>query len=671
MTDHRKILVTSALPYANGSIHLGHLVEYIQTDIWVRQQKMMGHECHYMCADDTHGTPIMISARNQGITPEALIEAVHAEHYRDFQDFLVEFDNYYTTNSPENKLLAEMVYLAVKEKGHIAQRDIEQMYCPEDAMFLPDRMIRGKCPKCGAEDQYGDACEICSATYDPTDLVEAHCSLCGTAPETRTSTHYFFKLGDFQEQLESWIDGDHVQPEVRSKIKEWFEGGLKDWDISRDAPYFGFKIPGTDDKYFYVWLDAPIGYMASTMNWCERTGRNFDDFWRSDDCEIVHFIGKDILYFHTLFWPAMLMGADLQTPDKVYVHGFLTVNGKKMSKSRGTFISAREYLEHLNPEALRYYYACKLNARVEDIDLNLFDFVTRVNSDVANQFINLGSRTMSFLSKRLDGRLGPMDEAGIELMEALEDGAREIAGFYDQREYSKAMRRLIELAHAANQFVANQAPWAAIKEDPEKARAICTAGVNAFGKLAVLLTPVMPQLAAKVQALLNREVTSFEAVFERLEEGTVKPFEPIFEKLEEEAVMGMVEASTKRSEETPEEEAYEVDDLTETVSYDDFVKVDLRVAEILEAEGVPKANKLLKIKVSLGPLGTRTIFAGIKKSHDPAKLIGRKIVVAANLAPRQMKFGLSEGMLLAAGPGGEDVFLLGVEEKAKPGMRVN
>ena len=667
--DKRKILVTSALPYANGSIHIGHLVEYIQTDIWVRFQKLRGHECYYMCADDTHGTPVMLSARKQGITPDELVARMQEEHVRDFDGFNVAFDNYYTTNSEENRAFSEEIYLKLKDKGHIAQRTIAQTYCPEDKMFLPDRMIRGTCPSCGAEDQYGDSCEICSATYNPTELKDARCAICSTVPETRESEHYFFQLSDFEQDLKDWVSTGLVQDEIANKLEEWFKEGLRDWDISRDAPYFGFKIPGTDDKYFYVWLDAPIGYMASTKNWCDRTQRDFDSFWLSDDCEIVHFIGKDIAYFHTLFWPAMLKGADYQLPDKVYVHGFLTVDGQKMSKSRGTFISAADYLEFLDPEWLRFYYACKLTGAVSDIDLNLTDFVARVNADIGNQFVNLGSRVWSFLGKRLEGRLGVIDAEGGQLLKTIEDGVEEVADLYEKREFSKAMKKIISFAHLANQFVANRAPWAEIKEDEEKARSTCTAGINAFAKVSVLLAPVLPVLSAKVDALLDREPAPFSAALDRLESRPVNRFEPLFVKVQEADVDKLVEASKERT--SKEQAGYEVADLADEVTFDQFLSVDLRVARVLAAEGVKKADKLVKLTVDLGPLGQRTIFAGIKKSHQPEELVGRTIIVVANLAARKMKFGLSEGMLLACGPDDSNLFLASLEEGARPGDRIS
>jgi len=666
MDKKKRMLVTSALPYANGAIHIGHLVEYLQTDIWVRFQKMLGHECRYMCADDTHGTPVMLSARAQGITPEELVDKMQAEHTRDFADFLIEFDNYYSTNSEENRQFCELIYERLKAKGHIVTRQVEQAYCQEDGMFLPDRMIRGTCPTCGAEDQYGDSCESCSSTYNPTDLKDARCAICGTAPVTRSSEHHFVRLADFEDRLKEWMGEGRVQEQMKKKLLEWFEDGLRDWDISRDAPYFGFKIPGTEDKYFYVWLDAPVGYMAATENWCAAQGRTFDDYWLSPDCEIIHFIGKDIVYFHTLFWPAMLMGADFNPPTAVHVHGFLTVNGQKMSKTRGTFISARHYLEYLDPEYLRYYYACKLSARVEDIDLNLEDFTRRVNADVGNQFVNLGSRAIQFLHKRLDGRLGTLDRAGEDLLDSIEEGAGEVAALYEAREFSRAMKTICALAHTANQYFANSAPWALIKEDPEQARSVLTAAVNAFAKLNVLLAPVLPGLTAKIEEILGRTEVTFETAFERITSRPLSPFQPVFAKVAESVVREMVE-----SQQNPEEAAfdYEVDELAEEVDFDGFVKVDLRVATVMEATGVKKADKLLKLLIDLGPLGTRTIFAGIKKTHSPESLVGRQIIVVANLKPRKMRFGVSEGMLLAAGDE-EEIYVALLEDGARPGQRI-
>jgi methionyl-tRNA synthetase len=667
MSSKRRILVTSGLPYANGSIHIGHLVEYLQTDIWARVQRLMGHECVYMCGDDTHGTPTMLSARAQGITPDELVARMHAEHARDFAGFHVRFDNYYTTNSPENREFCETIYGRLREGGHIVTRSIEQAWCPKDELFLPDRMIRGTCPRCGAADQYGDSCEACSSTYSPTDLKDARCSICGTAPLTRASEHYFVRLSDFQERLQQWVEKALDQDQMKRKLIEWFDEGLKDWDISRDAPYFGFKIPGTEDKYFYVWLDAPVGYMAATRNWCDRTGRKLEDYWLSPEAEIIHFIGKDIMYFHTLFWPAMLMGGGFKAPNKVFMHGFLTVNGQKMSKSRGTFITARRYLEHLDPEYLRYYYACKLSSRVEDIDLNLADFSQRVNSDVGNQFVNLGSRVISFLHKRLEGRLGEIDPGeGEALLKAIEEGAGTIVRLYDEREFGKAMKEIMNLAHAANQYVANAAPWSLAGAEPEKARSILTTGLNAFAKLSILLSPVLPVMSGKVDKLLGRETPGMQGVYDRLTNRPVNPFEPLFVKVDSEAVQRMVEGQA----EAKPVFSYEVPPLADQIDFETFGKVDLRVAKVLAAESVEKAEKLLKLTVDLGPLGRRNIFAGIKKTHAPEKLVGRTIVLAANLAPRKMKFGISEGMLLAANAG-EAIYLVTLEDGARPGQKLS
>ncbi len=672
----RKILVTSALPYANGSIHIGHLVEYIQTDIWVRYQKMRGHDCRYMCADDTHGTPIMLSARAQGITPEELIGRMHEEHAADFDEFNVAFDNYYSTNSEENREFAERIYGTLKEKGHIVQRNIEQLYCEHDKMFLPDRMVRGTCPVCGAPEQYGDSCEICGATYNPTDLKDSACSLCGAGPVLRTSDHYFVRLGDFTDFLKGWVsDPDHVQPQIRNKLEEWFEDGLRDWDISRDAPYFGFRIPDTEDKYFYVWLDAPVGYIASTKNWADRNGRSWEEFWLDEGTEIVHFIGKDIVYFHCLFWPAMLQGADFRPPDRVFVHGFLTVDGKKMSKSRGTFIKASTYRDHLPPEFLRFYYASKLSDRVDDIDLNLEDFVSRVNADLVNRLTNLGSRTVNFLARKIDGRLGTIDPGGDALLKDLEEGARKVADLYEGRKFSHVTREVMRLADEANLYLTQAAPWKAVKEDPARAKEICTAGVNMFYRLVAMLQPILPDLAAKVRGILGAEINGWDDITNRLEDRELGEFGNLVERISQDAVDAMVTEARVEFEEagapTIEIKAREgAEDLASTITYDDFMKLDIRVGVVVGAEGVEGASKLLRLQVDLGELGRRQIFAGIKKSHAPEDLLGRKVLVAANLAAREMRFGLSEGMVLAAGPGGKDIHLVEADDGALAGDRV-
>ncbi len=671
----RRILVTSALPYANGSIHIGHLVEYIQTDIWVRFQKLRGHDCRYMCADDTHGTPVMLSARAQGIKPEELIDRMHTEHAADFRDFHVAFDNYYSTNSDENREFAELIYSRLKDKGHIHQRNIEQLYCEHDKMFLSDRMVRGICPICGAPDQYGDSCEICGAAYNPTELKEAGCALCGAAPVLHTSDHYFVRLEDFTDFLRGWVaDPDHVQPQIRNKLDEWFKEGLRDWDISRDAPYFGFKIPDTKDKYFYVWLDAPVGYIASTKDWAVRNDRNWEEFWLDEETEIVHFIGKDIIYFHCLFWPAMLKGADFRPPDRVYVHGFLTVDGKKMSKSRGTFIKARTYLDHLGPEFLRYYYASKLSDRVDDIDLNLDDFVSRVNADLVNRLVNLGSRTVNFLARKIDGRLGTCDPAAVPVLDAIEAGAQVVAEHYEARRFSHVIRETMRLADEANLYLTQAAPWKVVKDDPDRARDICTAGVNMFFRLVAMLAPVLPDLAERVGKILGEEIISWAQAFVLIENRDLGEFGNLVERVSQDAVDAMVAASLAEFEEAIvpiEVKAREnAETLAPTITYDDFMKLDIRVGIVVEAEEVEGANKLLRLQIDLGELGRRQIFAGIKKSHAPEDLLGRKVLIAANLATRKMRFGLSEGMVLAAGPGGKDIHLVEAEPGAKAGDRV-
>lgn len=705
----RKILVTSALPYANGSIHIGHLVEYIQTDIWVRYQKLRGHECRYMCADDTHGTPIMLSARRAGKGPEELIKEMYEEHTKDFRDFHIEFDNYYTTHSPENRMFAEYIYARAREGGHIDERDVEQYFCPECGIFLPDRLILGTCPGCGAEEQYGDACEVCSSTYEPTDLSNPRCAECGTAPVRKLSKHYFFKLGDFTGVLKKWVREGHVQSEVKNKLEEWFAVGLKDWDISRDAPYFGFKIPDTEDKYFYVWLDAPIGYMASTKNWCDQHGRDYKEFWQSEDSEIYHFIGKDIVYFHTLFWPAMLMAAGFKTPDKVFVHGFLTVNGRKMSKSRGTFIKARTYLKHLDPEFLRYYYATKLSSSVADVDLSLNDFVYRVNSDVVNKVLNLGSRLASLVNKKLDGKLGKLDDDGKNLIGELRASLDVVARNYESLEYHRAVKEIVRLAEVTNKYIDDRAPWEVVKSDPEKCRAICTAGLNALRLVTGMLKPVIPRIAADVEKFLNIEPLTWGDLAADLENHKITQFSKIATRVEQEQVEALIQDSRESLQEktspsgektavgareagheagsgTPGETGdssttggagvkiparEEVEPLQPEITIDEFNRIDVRVGVVLSAEKVEGARKLLKLKVDIGKLGIRQVFAGMSKAYKPEELVGRKVLLVANLKPRKMKFGLSEGMILAAGAGGKDIFLLSVDEGAQLGDRVH
>ncbi|WP_273150720.1 methionine--tRNA ligase [Methylophaga thiooxydans] len=675
----RKILVTSALPYANGSIHLGHMVEYIQTDIWVRFQRMRGHECHYVCADDAHGTPIMLRAQKEGITPEQLISDVSTEHQGDFTEFAISFDNYHSTHSDENRALASQIYLANRDAGHIETRTISQAYDPEKEMFLPDRFIRGECPKCGTADQYGDNCEACGATYDPTELRNPVSAVSGATPITKESEHYFFKLGDFEKTLQEWTHSDHLQPEVTRKLSEWFESGLQDWDISRDAPYFGFQIPDTDNKFFYVWMDAPIGYLASFKNYCDRSGLDFDSFMKpGSDTEMVHFIGKDIIYFHALFWPAMLEGAGFRQPDNVYAHGFLTVDGKKMSKSRGTFIKARTYLEHLNPEYLRYYFAAKLGSGIDDIDLSLEDFQTRINSDLVGKVVNIASRCAGFLTKRFDGKL---DSALSEpsLFNDFIKQAENIAKRYEDREFGQAMREIMALADRANQYIDEMKPWVLAKEDGKEAevQAICTMGINLFRVLIAYLKPVLPKTAEQAEAFLNIEALQWENIEAPLLDHNINKFKPLMTRVEQDKIDAIIEGSkqsmeaekqlSKNSEK--QSEKTDIEPIADEIQFDDFAKIDLRIAKIVNAEHVEGADKLLKLTLDIG-LGEKQVFAGIKSAYVPEDLIGKLTVMVANLAPRKMRFGLSEGMVLAAGPGGKDLFVLNPDDGAKPGMKV-
>jgi methionyl-tRNA synthetase len=674
MTTKRKILVTSALPYANGSIHLGHLVEYIQTDIWARFQRLQGHSCYYVCADDAHGTPIMLRARQDGIEPEQLIAAMQKEHEADFADFLVGFDNYYSTHSEENRELASEIYLKLHAEGHIATRTISQSYDPEAEMFLPDRFIKGTCPKCGAEDQYGDNCEVCGTTYAPTELVNPVSAISGATPVEKDSEQYFFKLSDFANMLQQWMRAGHVQPEIANKLDEWFEEGLQDWDISRNAPYWGFEIPGATGKFFYVWMDAPIGYMASFKNLCDREGLSFDDYWHSEsDTELYHFIGKDIARFHTLFWPAVLHGAGFRKPTAVYCHGFLTVNGQKMSKSRGTFIKARTYLDNLKPEYLRYYYAAKLSSGVDDIDLNLEDFMQRVNSDLVGKVVNIASRCAGFINKRFDNRLSAeLPDAG--LYNELVDAGESIAIDFENREYSKAVREIMALADKANVYIDNNKPWVLIKEEGKEAevQAICTQGINLFRVLMTYLKPILPQTALKSETFLNSEL-HWHSLSEPLLAHSIDKFKPLMTRIEKEQIEAMVEQSTEHLEQnekaSPASGPLVDDPLAAQIQFDDFVKVDLRVAKIIKAEYVEGADKLLQLTLDIGG-ETRMVFAGIKSAYEPEMLEGRLTVMVANLAPRKMKFGVSEGMVLAAGPGGKNLFLLSPDDGAQPGMRI-
>ncbi|HET7306879.1 MAG TPA: methionine--tRNA ligase [Gammaproteobacteria bacterium] len=668
----RDILVTSALPYANGSIHIGHMLEHIQTDIWVRFQKLRGERCLAVCADDAHGTPIMLRAQQEGITPEALIERSGEEHRRDFADFMIDYDNYYTTHSPENRELANRIYQGLKDGGHVVERTISQAYDVEKQMFLPDRFIRGECPRCGAADQYGDSCENCGATYSPSELKNPVSVVSGTPPVEKESVHYFVQLSDFEVMLKDWTRGGHVHESVRRKLDEWFEAGLKDWDISRDAPYFGFEIPDAPGKYFYVWLDAPIGYMASFKNLCERTpGLDFDAFWGADShAELYHFIGKDIIYFHALFWPAMLSAAGFRTPTAVFAHGFLTVDGKKMSKSRGTFIQARTYLDHLDPEYLRYYFAAKLGPGLDDIDLSLEDFRQRVNSDLVGKLVNIASRAAGFIHKGSNGRLADtlMEPALYADFVAAADS---IAMACENREFSRAVREVMALADRANAFVDEHKPWQ-LNKDPANAdevQAVCTQALNLFRVLAIYLAPVLPALAEKSAEFLNVEPFRWTDLDKPLLGSEINPFKPMMQRIDQKDIQAMIDASREDLQQQPTATAKAAPDTAE-INIDDFARVDLRVARVVNAEHVEGADKLLKLTLNVGELGTRTVFAGIKAAYEPDALKNRLVVLVANLAPRKMRFGLSEGMVLAAGPGGKDVFLLEPDAGSEPGMKV-
>ena len=670
--NQRKILVTSALPYANGPIHLGHLVEYIQTDIWVRFQKQRGHQCTYVCADDAHGTPIMLKADQMGISPQVLIDQVSQEHQRDFSGFMVGFDNYYSTHSEENKHFASLIYTRLRDKGHIARKTITQAYDPEKEMFLPDRFVKGDCPKCGAQDQYGDSCEKCGATYSPVELKNAYSAVSGAKPIEKESEHYFFKLGDFEDFLRNWVD-NHVQAQMIHKLNEWFESGLQNWDISRDAPYWGFEIPDAPGKFFYVWLDAPIGYMASFKNWCEKNGVDFDEYWNeSSDTELYHFIGKDIAYFHTLFWPAMLEGAGFRKPNGVFCHGFLTVDGQKMSKSRGTFIMAETYLNHLRPEYLRYYFAAKLGSGIDDIDLNLEDFRLRVNADLVNKVVNIASRCAGFIKKLSDGQLSDTLVNAELYQEAVEAGET-IAAAYESREYSKAMREIMAIADKANQFIDTAEPWVLAKQEgkEQEVQDCCSIGINLFRVICTYLAPVLPQVAEDVKAFLNLETLNWDDIKSPLLGHRINKFKPLMQRVEEDKVNAMIEdskatmASAVPVISTPLTE----EPIADTINFDEFAKVDLRVVKIAAAEHVKGADKLLQLTLDLGG-ETRNVFAGIKSAYAPEELVGKHTVMVANLAPRKMKFGVSEGMVLAAGPGGEDIWILEPHEGAQPGMRI-
>jgi len=676
--SERKILVTSALPYANGPIHLGHLVEYIQTDIWVRFQKQRGNPCYFVCADDTHGTPIMLKADREGITPEQLIAKVGKEHLADFTEFGVAFDNYHSTHSEENRTFSSLIYERLRDAGHISSRTITQAFDPVKNMFLSDRFIKGECPKCGAHDQYGDSCEACGATYAPTELKNAVSTISGAKPVDKDSVHYFFNLADFTDMLRTWTSAGHLQPEVRNKLAEWLDGGLQQWDISRDAPYFGFEIPDAPGKYFYVWLDAPIGYMASFKNFCSKQNLNFDEFWAQDSStELYHFIGKDIIYFHALFWPAMLSGAKFRTPTAIFAHGFLTVNGEKMSKSRGTFITARTYLDHLNPEYLRYYFAAKLSAGVDDIDLNFDDFSQRVNSDLVGKVVNIASRCSGFISKRFENTLS-VNCSEPALFQEFINANVTIAEFYEAREFGKAMREIMALADKANQYIDEKKPWLIAKQEGNEAELhdVCSMGINLFRLLTGFLKPVIPALATEVEIFLNINPQVWPANTQALLNHKINDFKPLMTRVEADKIAAIIEASKENLEKTPDQQtqlpnikAAIFEPIAESIQFDDFAKLDLRIAKIIKADHIDGSDKLLQLTVDIGD-ETRNIFAGIKSAYAPEALEGKLTLVIANLAPRKMRFGTSEGMVLAAGPGGKDIWILSPDEGAIAGMRV-
>jgi methionyl-tRNA synthetase len=678
MTSQRKILVTSALPYANGPIHLGHLVEYIQTDIWVRFQKARGHDCLYVCADDAHGTAIMLKAEQNKVSPEQQIADVKADHERDFAGFHVQFDNYHSTHSDENRLRSSEIYLKNRDGGHIATRAISQLFDPEKQMFLADRFIKGECPKCGTRDQYGDSCEHCGATYAPTELKNPYSTISGATPVMKDSLHYFFKLPDFEPMLRAWTRSGRLQSEVANKLDEWFASGLNDWDISRDAPYFGFEIPEAPGKYFYVWLDAPVGYMASFENLCaKKPGLSFDDYWREgSEAELYHFIGKDIVYFHALFWPAMLEGSGYRKPTAIFAHGFLTVNGQKMSKSRGTFIKAQTYLEHLNPEYLRYYFAAKLSGSVEDIDLNLEDFSLRVNSDLVGKVVNIASRCAGFINKKFDSVLAA-ECAEPALLQDFVSAGSSIAVHYENRDYGRAVREIMALADRANQYIDEKKPWALAKVEGQEAEvhAVCSVGLNLFRQLLVYLAPILPAMAEQAAGFLALDSLSWDSREQLLLGHRINTFAPLMTRVDKDKIDAMVEASRENlaptaAPVTDVPAAPAVEAIASTINIDDFAKIDLRVAKIVDAKPVQGADKLLQLTLDIGG-ETRNVFAGIKSAYpEPEKLIGRHTIMVANLAPRKMKFGMSEGMVLAAGPGGADIFILSPDDGATAGMKV-
>jgi methionyl-tRNA synthetase len=671
----RKIFVTCALPYANGSIHLGHMLEHIQADIWVRYQRLKGNQIYFVCADDTHGTPIMIKSKQLGITPEEMLKAVAVEHKQDFDGFEISFDNYYSTHSEENRFFSNSIYKKLKERGYIASRTISQLFDPEKKMFLPDRFVKGTCPKCKAPDQYGDNCEVCGATYSPTELLNPYSAVSGAKPELKQTEHFFFDLPQFEPVLKDWIKTGAIPEEMANKLNEWFEAGLQQWDITRDAPYFGFEIPDQPGKYFYVWLDAPIGYFGSFKNYCDRVKNvDFDEFTSTgSNCEMYHFIGKDILYFHSLFWPAMLSGAGYRMPTKLFIHGYVTVNGAKMSKSKGTFIKAATFLKHFPAETLRYYYAAKSNAKIDDLDLNLEDFIARVNSDLVNKVVNLASRTANFITRKFAGRLAP-SLTEDQIFGEFRNATASIENAYENREYARAVREIMRLADLANKYVDDTAPWVLAKDPSKDAELhqVCTNALNMFKILLTYLKPIIPSLVKASEDFLGVTLNWNEAC-DPLTDREINPFKPLFKRIEQKQVDEMIKESkedlAKAAPKAPAKEAGD-EPLAPQITIDDFAKIDLRVAKIVNAEHVEGAEKLLKLELDLG-FEQRHVFAGIKSAYKPEDLIGRLTVMVANLAPRKMKFGMSEGMVCAAGPGGKDIFLLTPDSGAKPGMRIH
>lgn len=695
MKNNRKILVTAALPYANGPLHLGHMVEYIQSDIWVRFQKLMGNACYFVCGDDAHGTPIMLRAETLNMTPEALITQSHQEHLAHLNAFHIHLDHFHTTHSPENYELVCAIYEQLVKRGDIEKRIIQQAFDPVKCLFLPDRYVKGECPKCGVADQYGDSCEVCGAAYAPLDLKNPISVISGATPIPKESEHYFFCLDHYEAFLKNWLQEGRLQPEIQRKLEEWFNAGLQQWDISRDAPYFGFKIPHTEDKYFYVWLDAPMGYMASFNALCKQhTGIAFDDYWRKgSNAELYHFIGKDIIYFHALFWPAILEGSGFRTPNQIFAHGFLTINGQKMSKSRGTFVTAKAYLEHLDPEYLRYYFAAKLSDGIEDIDFNPVDFVQRVNADLIGKLVNIGSRSAGFITKQFGGQLSTVCSAPLLYQEFVEKGEF-IASCFEERAYNRAIREIMKLADAANRYIDEQKPWVLSKsiDTHAEALAVCSMGLNLFRLLVLYLKPILPMLAQKVEAFLQTELT-WASRHTPLLGHSIQPFTPLLQRIDLPEVTAMfhashatlstpttpvsppaaanthsvkdIEAATPNNTHSP----LAADPIRPTISIEEFAKIDLRIAKIIHAEPVEEAQKLLKLTLDLNG-ETRQVFAGLKEAYDPSALIGKQTVMVANLAPRKMRFGTSEGMVLAAGPGGQALWILEPHEGAEPGMRV-